>query len=58
MFPVSFDLSQLLRSSSTCFNVTTSIKTGSSCGLTGGLDSIGFSENRSAKWGKMRSICH
>lgn len=45
MFPVSFDLSQLLHSTSTCFNATTSIKTGSSCGLTAGLDKTGFSEN-------------
>lgn len=58
MFPVYFDLSQLLYSTSTCFNVTTSIKTGFSRGLTAGLDNIGFSENRLAKWCKMCNICN
>lgn len=45
-----FSLPQLLRSTTACFNETTFVITDCSCGLAAGLDSIGFSENRSAKW--------
>lgn len=46
---------QLSCSTSACLNETTFIITNYSCGLAAGLNSVGFSENRSAEW--LHGIC-